>query len=46
MHVVVAVPVTHGLAGGKQLRLRINSLGAPEEFIDAVERFFEHAEAA
>jgi nifR3 family TIM-barrel protein len=37
---------THGLPGGKHLRLRINSLSTPEEFLTEVERFFEAAVAA
>jgi nifR3 family TIM-barrel protein len=34
---------THGLAGGRKLRVRINSLSDPEQFIAAVERFFDEA---
>ncbi len=34
---------TQGLPGGRTLRLRIGSLGSPEEFVDAVEEFFEEA---
>lgn len=37
---------THGLAGGRQLRMRINSLHTPEAFVEAVERFFDRALAA
>jgi len=37
---------THGLCGGKQLRMRINSLHTPEAFVEAVERFFHRALAA
>jgi len=34
---------THGLPAGKHLRARISSLEGPQEFIDAVESFFEQA---
>jgi nifR3 family TIM-barrel protein len=34
---------THGLPEGKHLRSRINSLEGPQEFLDAVESFFEQA---
>jgi len=34
---------THGLPGGRKLRRRINSLATTEEFIDAIESFFEEA---
>jgi nifR3 family TIM-barrel protein len=37
---------THGLPGGRHLRLKIGSLHAPEDFLEAVERFFEQAHAA
>jgi len=37
---------THGLEGGKRLRMKINSLGTPEAFVEAVERFFEQESAA
>jgi len=37
---------THGLVGGKQLRMQINSLHTPEAFVGAVERFFDRAPAA
>jgi tRNA-dihydrouridine synthase len=36
---------THGLPGGRQLRLRIGSLGTAAEFREAVELFFEDAAA-
>jgi nifR3 family TIM-barrel protein len=31
---------THGLAGGRELRTRINGLETPQAFLDAVEAFF------
>jgi tRNA-dihydrouridine synthase len=34
---------THGLPGGKRLRARINELHTPDDFFQAVERFFEQA---
>jgi nifR3 family TIM-barrel protein len=37
---------THGLTGGRNLRLKIGSLGTPEAFLEEVERFFERAQAA
>ena len=37
---------THGLAGGKQLRMQINQLSTPDAFLAAVERFFERSRAA
>jgi nifR3 family TIM-barrel protein len=37
---------THGLTGGKRLRMQINSLNTAQAFIEAVERFFEHARIA
>jgi nifR3 family TIM-barrel protein len=37
---------THGLPGGRHLRLKIGSLHAPEEFLEAVEQFFDQAHAA
>jgi nifR3 family TIM-barrel protein len=37
---------THGLAGGKQLRLRINTLTTPDAFVVAVEEFFDRVAAA
>jgi tRNA-dihydrouridine synthase len=37
---------THGLPGGKHLRMQINSLSTPESFVSAVERFFERTPAA
>ena len=37
---------THGLPGGRQLRLGINSLDTPGAFLEAVERFFDAARAA
>lgn len=37
---------THGLPGGRHLRLKINSLHTPGEFISAVEQFFEATVAA
>jgi nifR3 family TIM-barrel protein len=37
---------THGLPGGRHLRLRINSLGEPKAFVEAVEQFFEAARVA
>ena len=37
---------THGLPGGRQLRLKINSLHTPEAFLLAVEQFFEAAQVA
>jgi nifR3 family TIM-barrel protein len=35
---------THGLSGGRQLRLKINTLRTPREFLGAVEQFFEHTQ--
>jgi tRNA-dihydrouridine synthase len=37
---------THGLTGGRRLRLLINSLTSPEAFIEAVENFFDSAQVA
>jgi len=37
---------THGLVGGRQLRLKINGLDSPPAFIDAVEQFFASGVAA
>jgi nifR3 family TIM-barrel protein len=37
---------THGLPGGRQLRLRISSLATPEAFLEAVEQFFAQAPVA
>lgn len=37
---------THGLPGGRALRLRIGELGSAGAFIDAVERFFDEAREA
>ena len=37
---------THGLLGGKHLRMKINLLTTPDEFVSAVERFFERSRAA
>jgi len=37
---------THGLAGGRQLRLKINTLHTPQAFLEAVEEFFERTPAA
>jgi nifR3 family TIM-barrel protein len=37
---------TNGLAGGKHLRLKINSLHTTQAFLDAVERFFDGSRAA
>jgi len=37
---------THGLPGGRHLRLKIGSLHTAEAFLDEVERFFERARAA
>jgi nifR3 family TIM-barrel protein len=37
---------THGLPGGRHLRMKIGSLDTPDAFLDAVERFFERAQAA
>ena len=34
---------THGLVGGKRLRVKINALETPAAFIEAVEEFFENA---
>jgi tRNA-dihydrouridine synthase len=31
---------THGVPGGRKLRMRINSLTGPEDFIEEVERLF------
>jgi nifR3 family TIM-barrel protein len=32
---------THGLVGGKRLRMEINNMHTPEAFVEAVERFFD-----
>jgi len=32
---------TRGLTGGRRLRVQISSLSSPEQFITAVERFFD-----
>jgi nifR3 family TIM-barrel protein len=37
---------THGLPGGRQLRLQINSLDTAEAFLEAVEDFFQTAAVA
>ncbi|HXV77681.1 MAG TPA: tRNA dihydrouridine synthase DusB [Candidatus Polarisedimenticolaceae bacterium] len=37
---------THGLPDGKQLRVRINSLSTPGDFLRAVEEFFDGTAAA
>jgi nifR3 family TIM-barrel protein len=37
---------THGLPGGRRLRLQIGSLASPEAFLEAVERFFAETHAA
>jgi nifR3 family TIM-barrel protein len=37
---------THGLPGGKRLRMQINTLDTPGAFMQAVEEFFEQALAA
>ena len=37
---------THGLPGGKHLRMQINQLSTPDEFIAALESFFERSWAA
>jgi nifR3 family TIM-barrel protein len=37
---------THGLPGGRQLRLQINSLDSAEAFLEAVESFFRTAAVA
>jgi len=37
---------THGLPGGKHLRMQINQLSTPVVFVDAVELFFERSRAA
>lgn len=37
---------THGLSGGKHLRMQINQLSTPDEFLAAVELFFERSRAA
>jgi tRNA-dihydrouridine synthase len=37
---------THGLPGGRQLRLQINSLDSAEAFLEAVEGFFQTAAVA
>ena len=34
---------SHGLAGGRLLRARINELRSPEEFVEAIEAFFDAA---
>ena len=37
---------THGLPGGRMLRLQINQLETPQAFIDAVESYFDRAVVA
>ena len=37
---------THGLPGGRYLRLKIGTLGTSDEFLEAVERFFDSSHAA
>jgi tRNA-dihydrouridine synthase len=37
---------THGLPGGRQLRMRINSLDTVEAFLEAVHGFFDRASMA
>jgi nifR3 family TIM-barrel protein len=37
---------THGLPGGRELRVLINTLATPESFLDAVDAFFDRARAA
>ncbi len=37
---------THGLPGGRHLRLQINALHEPQQFIEAVQQFFESYLAA
>jgi nifR3 family TIM-barrel protein len=37
---------THGLAGGRQLRVKINSLESPDAFLEAVEEFFDDTSVA
>lgn len=37
---------TRGLPGGRSLRVRISSLGAPAAFVDAIEQFFVQARNA
>jgi tRNA-dihydrouridine synthase len=37
---------THGLPGGRYLRMKIGSLRSPEEFLESVESFFDGAHAA
>jgi len=37
---------THGLPGGKRLRMQINQLSTPDEFVAALESFFERSWAA
>ena len=37
---------THGLPGGRHLRLKINALDEPQQFIEAVQQFFESGRAA
>jgi nifR3 family TIM-barrel protein len=37
---------THGLPGGKHLRMQINQLSTPDEFVAALESFFERSWAA
>jgi nifR3 family TIM-barrel protein len=37
---------THGLPGGKRLRMRINSLHTPDAFVEAVKSFFGGSTAA
>jgi len=37
---------THGLPGGRQLRMSIGALHTPAAFIEAVERFFEETQVA
>jgi tRNA-dihydrouridine synthase len=37
---------THGLPGGRNLRLKIGSLESPEAFLEATEQFFTQATTA
>ena len=37
---------THGLPGGRHLRLKIGTLETPEAFFEAVDDFFEQATVA
>jgi len=37
---------THGLPGGRQLRMKINQLETPQAFFEAVESYFERAVVA